>query len=296
MITVIGSINMDMTFLCPEIPRVGETVLGTEYFQNCGGKGANQAVAAARMGSRVTMVGAVGKDGVGDALLEALAMQKVDVSLVKRGKCGSGIAAISVDANGRNNIIVIPGSNNEVVEADVAAMEPMLARSTCVLLQCEIPLKTVEYALRTAKQLGVLTILNPAPACELSDGILKNTDILVPNEHELARIVGMPTDSEADCLAAAHALAKHGIPTVLVTRGEHGVLCLTDGEERTYPAYHVQAVDTTAAGDAFLGGLASALDERLPLTVAIERGQRVAAYAVQHFGAQQSYPMREEVP
>lgn len=290
MITVIGSINMDLVVETPHIPAIGETILGTGFAQNPGGKGANQAVAAARLGSEVALVGCLGSDGFGDVLCGGLKENGVNIAPVRRCEGTSGIALIQVDEAGRNNIVVIPGSNYALCRADIDRAERWFAQSAVVLLQMEIPLDVLGYALERTSAAGCRTILNPAPAHGLTREMLRCTEILVPNEVELSALTQSPCKTEAEIRQAAEALYAQGISHIVVTLGERGVFYKGPDTARFYPANPVRAVDTTAAGDAFLGGFAHCLERGTSFETAICFGQKAAAWAVRHPGAQPSLP------
>ena len=296
MITVTGSINMDLVVRTPHIPQVGETVLAQDFRQNPGGKGANQAVAAARLGSRVSFVGCLGTDSFGDALAEGLARDGIDITHVRRTEqVSSGLALIQVDGQGRNNIAVVPGANYALTCGDIDAARPLYARSKAALFQLEIPLEVTRYALEAAKQAGCLTILNPAPAQALPRELLRWVDILAPNEVELSALTDMPCDTLEQVRAAAGALAAESGCRLVVTLGARGVFHMEEGVGVHYHARPVQAVDTTAAGDSFLGGLAHCLETGAGMAQSIDFGQRVASYAVRRPGAQPSLPTRAQL-
>lgn len=291
MITVVGSINMDLVVSMKEIPKVGETVLGSSFLQNAGGKGANQAIAAAKLGSKVTFIGCIGDDIFGKSLKLSLDVNGVDIDYMKTEKdCSSGIALIQVDEAGQNNIVVIPGSNYAITKEDIDKNLEVFQKSEIVMLQMEIPAKVVQYVLEKAKECGCTTILNPAPACELSGALLQHVDILVPNEHELQRITNTVCGTMEGMEDAAKGLLKLGVGKVLVTMGEKGVFFLDKERKEVYPANKVEVVDTTAAGDAFLGGFVHYYEKSGDISASINYGQRVSAYAIQRVGAQQSLP------
>ena len=296
MITVVGSINMDLVVRAPRIPAVGETITGTDFRENPGGKGANQAVAAARLGSRVAFVGCLGLDSFGDRLQAGLERDGIDVSHVRRTAMqSSGLALIQVDDAGHNNIVVVPGANHALSCRDIDRAAGCFAQSKIAMLQLEIPLDVAEYALARAKAAGCTTILNPAPAQPLSESMLRHADILAPNEGELAILTGMPCDTLQARQAAAAALSAASGALVVVTLGGDGVLCVQGERAVHYPANPVRAVDTTAAGDSFLGALAHRLEQGASMEDAVAFGQRAAAYTVQHQGAQPALPTRADL-
>lgn len=289
MITVLGSLNMDLVALTDRAPAMGETVMGREFRTIPGGKGANQAIAAARAGGTVAMVGAVGSDPFGATLIETLRCDRVDTDLVRQMPSASGTAHIVVDGRGQNAIIVIPGANGTVTrltEADRA----QIRRSSYLLMQLELPLSVVEEAAAVARQAGVQVVLTPAPARELPASLLANVDWLVPNEHEAVLLADI-ADPEA---AAAKLLGLVG--NVVVTLGARGCLWLSrTGESARVPAPQVEAVDTTAAGDTFTGALAVALAEGRPAADALAWACRAAAISVTRLGASPSMPTRAEI-
>ncbi|MFQ5400359.1 MAG: ribokinase [Anaerolineae bacterium] len=296
-IVVVGSLNMDLICRAPHIPAPGETVLGQQFSTAAGGKGANQAVAAARLGAQVAMVGRVGGDLFADQLLDNLTAAKVNHTHVLRDKqATSGVALIVVDEAGQNSIVVAPGANARLTPANVEAAEEAIKGVDLVLLQLEVPLDTVCRAAQIARQHGVKVILNPAPAQPLPDGLLALIDILIPNESETALLTGMPTGSQAEIETAAARLRQSGIGTVILTMGERGALLAREGESIQFapfvPAY---VVDTTAAGDAFVGGFATALAEGKSIVDAVPWGNAAGSLAVTRLGAQPSLPTRAEV-
>lgn len=295
-ITVVGSINMDLVTAAAKIPAPGETVIGGDLQTFPGGKGANQAVAAARQGAQVAMVGRVGDDAFGAQLRQVLADDGVDVGCVwETAVTPTGVALIVVDAQGQNSIVVASGANMRLTPADVEAAAPAIQSARVLLLQLETPLETAQRAAELAHAAGVTVILNPAPARPLPPELLALVDILIPNESETATLTGLPVDNEANLLAAAAQLRAQGVGTVILTLGSRGALLATDSETRHFPAFPVaQVVDTTAAGDAFVGGLATAVARDLPIETAITWGNAAGALAVTRAGAQPSLPTREE--
>jgi ribokinase len=285
-VAVVGSLNMDLVVGVPELPGPGETVVGGDLFRNPGGKGANQAVAAARLGRRVAMVGCVGDDEAGRDLLAALEGDGVDRSRVRvAGGVPSGTAFITVSEDGENQIVVSPGANARLTPDDVAAAEPALAAAAVTLLQLEVPLETVAAAARTA---GGRVLLNPAPVRPLPDELLEQVDVLVPNRVELAQLAGGPVPRTVE--EAARLAGRLAARAVVVTLGADGALVVEDGQVGHLPAVPVRPVDTTAAGDAFCGGLADALAAGAGLQDAARRAVRVAAAACLRRGAQASLP------
>jgi ribokinase len=285
-VAVVGSLNLDLVVRVPELPGPGETVVGGDLFRNPGGKGANQAVAAARLGRRVAMVGCVGDDEAGRHLLAAIDADGVDGSRVRVvDGVPSGTALITVSEDGENQIVVSPGANARLTPGDVADAEAVLRAAAVTLLQLEVPLETVAAAAHTA---GGRVVLNPAPVQALPADLLGRVDVLVPNRVELARLAGGPVP---DTVEAATGLAgRLAARAVVVTLGADGALVVADGRAAHVPAVPVRPVDTTAAGDAFCGGLADALAGGADLREAARRAARVAAAACLRRGAQASLP------
>ena len=294
MIVVIGSINMDLVLRVPRMPLPGETLTGGAFQTIPGGKGANQAVACARLGTgAVAMVGCLGDDAFGQTLRAALVADGVDVSHVTSlAGVASGIASILVDANGQNSIVIAGGANDGLTPAHIDAALPLLERASIVVLQLETPLATVQHAIAVAHGLGKTVVLNPAPAASLPAALLAQVDYLIPNEIEAAMLLGGPAGSDRDAAAALQAL---GCTNVLVTLGAKGVHAALAGGARDFPARAVQAVDTTAAGDTFIGGFVAALASGADAAAAIDMGQRAAAIGVTRAGAQTSIPYLHEL-
>jgi len=289
-VAVVGSLNLDLVIRVAELPGPGETVSGGDLFRNPGGKGANQAVAAARLGRRVAMVGCVGDDQAGHELLASLEAAGVDGSRVRVVEgVPSGTACITVSEDGENQIVVSPGANARLTPDDVAAAAAV--RSAAVtLLQLEVPLETVAAAARAA---GGRVVLNPAPVRALPAELLGRIDVLVPNRVELARLAGGPVPRTVE--QAAELAGRLGGRAVVVTLGADGALVVEDGRAGHVPAVPVRPVDTTAAGDAFCGGLADALAGGAGLQEAARRAVRVAAAACLRPGAQASLPTPAEL-
>lgn len=294
-ILVIGSMNMDLVVELDEIPKPGETVLGNSLEQIPGGKGANQAVAMAKLGSDVTFLGKVGGDGFGDNLLISMKNSGVNTEHIERVKDSTGIAIINVDKGGNNNIVVIPGANFKVDLEYMKRNEKAFDDAEIAVMQLEIPLETVKESLKLAKSKGKTTILNPAPATDLNDEIIKNIDILVPNEHELGRMAGMEVTDEDSIIKASNILLDKGIKEIIVTLGSKGVLHIDKTHHKFFKSYNVDVVDTTGAGDSFIGGFTASFIVDRDIEGAIEIGQKTAALSIQKFGAQSSLPTREEV-
>ncbi len=295
-ITVVGSLNMDLVVRSPRIPMPGETLLGRGFVTLPGGKGANQAVAAARLGGEVTMIGRLGTDGFADSLRTSLGADGVDHSqVIPTPEEPTGVALITVDDAGRNTIIVASGANWQVTPADVDAAEAAITGADVLLLQLELPLESVMRAAQIAKAHGVRVVLNPAPARPLPPELLALVDILIPNEPETALLSGLPVEDEAQAHAAAARLLELGVGAVILTLGSRGALLTTAEGSHLVPAFPVTPVDTTAAGDAFLGGLAVALGEGKSLIEAMRWGNATGGLSTTRFGAQPSLPRRSDV-
>jgi ribokinase len=291
-VVVVGSLNLDIVVPVPHHPAPGETVLGGDSYRNPGGKGANQAVAAARLGQRVAMVGRVGDDEAGALLVISLEHEGVDAGAVKTTTgVPSGIALIAVDEHGENTIVVSPGANGRVSASDVSAAAPLLVAANIVLLQLEIPIEAIEEAAKLAQG---RVILNPAPAATLPLEVLERVDVLVPNRTELARLTKRAKPGGMEELVDA-ARSLRGPGAVVVTLGELGALVIEKGRSTHVPVVSVEAVDTTAAGDCFCAALADSLARGSALEDAARWGTRAAAIAITRKGAQASLPRRDEV-
>ena len=295
-ISVVGSSNMDLVIKTERIPRPGETILGGEFVMIAGGKGANQAVAAARLGAQVNFIARVGNDAFGTSMLENFARDGINSDyVVKDQSKASGVATITVDSNGENSIVVAPGANAALTPADVEAAEKVIAESDSLLLQLEVPLETVIRAAELARKHGTRVILDPAPAQKLPDNLLKLVDILTPNESEAELLTGIAGDSEETARKQAESLSSSGVCCVLVTRGASGSL-LYDGKEfKSFSALKVKSVDSTAAGDCFNGALAAALSEGKSIDQSIAFASRAAACSTTRLGAQDSLPGKFEM-
>ena len=295
MIAVVGSLNMDLVINTESIPRPGETVLGTDFRRIPGGKGGNQAAAAARLGSEVIMIGAVGKDDMGGALIQSLIADGVNTEFIlKKDGVSTGIAAIIVEQSGNNAITVVSGANYELSKEDVLNDRTIIEKSKIVLIQLEIPLPTVKQALSIAKSSDCLTILNPAPAAVLDQEILGDIDIMTPNELELELLSGCPAKSMGEIQIAGNRLLEQGVKELVVTLGERGCVRINQDGMKHFSARKVTAIDTTAAGDCFNGALAVALAEGKEMEDAIEFAISSSALSVTKFGAQTSLPYRKE--
>jgi ribokinase len=295
-IVVVGSLNMDLIARTSRIPAPGETILGHDFRTAPGGKGANQAVAAARAGARVRMVGRVGRDAFGEELLANLDANEVDHRFVLRDEtAATGVAVIVVDDAGENSIVVLSGANMQLTPADVEAAEAAIAEADLMLLQLEIPLPAVQRAAELGRKHGVQVVLNPAPARSLPADLLRLIDVLIPNETETALLTGMPIDTIPDLKAAAAALRAQGPAAVILTLGARGALLSTADQMLLAPAFPVMPVDTTAAGDAFAGGFGAALAGGKSLFEAVRQGNAAGALAATRLGAQPSLPTRSEI-
>ena len=290
-ILVVGSINMDLVVRVPHSPKPGETVLGGDFETFPGGKGANQAVAAARMGGNVTMIGRVGNDNFGDTLIQGLLENDVKTThVIKDSDAPTGIAMIAVAPDGENMIVVAPGANSKVSLEDISNTRELMRQSDLLLLQLECPLEIICAAVDLAKVYQVPVVLNPAPAQPLPKSLLGNVDYLTPNQTELTQL----TD-ESDINRAINKIQGWGMENLIITLGPNGARVISGGLDKHLPAHEITAVDTTAAGDSFNGALAVALAEQKPLIEAVRYGMAAGALAATKHGAQPSLPMREAV-
>ena len=301
MIVVIGSINMDLVLRVPRMPLPGETLTGGAFRTIPGGKGANQAVACARLSGKVAgaqqvaMIGCVGDDAFGATLRAALVGDGIiDSHVTTLPGVASGIASILVDDNGQNSIVIAGGANDLLSPAHIDAAQGLIEQADIVVLQLETPMDTVVHAIKLARSLGKTVVLNPAPAASLPDGVLEQVDYLIPNEIEAAMLAGVSPEG-ADAKALAAALQKLGSDNVIITLGSKGVHAALYGGDFTFPAEVVQAVDTTAAGDTFIGGFVAGLASGMDEAEAIQQGQRAAAWSVTKPGAQTSIPHLHEL-
>lgn len=293
-ILVIGSSNTDMTIKSERLPAPGETILGGKFLMGAGGKGANQAVAARRLGGDVTFVCKVGRDIFGDNAIKGYEKEGIDTSHILRSDAPSGVALILVDAKAENSIAVAPGANGDLTPADIRNLRGVIAEASYLILQLEVPVETVLEAARIAHEAGVYVILNPAPACPLPEELFKYLSLITPNQTETALMTGIEAD-EASLDKAVDALRAKGVKDVIVTLGSRGSIVCT-GEKRDFiPACKVKAVDTTAAGDTFCGALCVALSEGKSLKDAAAFATKASALAVQKMGAQDSIPYRKDI-
>lgn len=295
-IVVVGSSNTDLVIITPRIPSVGETIIGGDFIMASGGKGANQAVAAARLGAEVTFVARVGIDMFGERAIQDLRNNKVDTSYVARdSENPSGVAMIFVDREGDNVIIVAPGSNGKLSPEDVSKAEEAIESADILLLQLEIPLDTVEYAVDKGHESNVKVILNPAPATKLSQKILSKITVLTPNKSEAEILTGIKVINETTASKAAGLLRKRGVKNVIITLGTMGSFLATEDKKLLIPTKRVKAVDTTAAGDAFNGALAYALAKGEEISEAVRFANCAGALAATKIGAQPSLPFEGEI-
>lgn len=294
-ILVIGSSNTDMTAKTAELPRPGETVLGGVFTMGAGGKGANQAVAAQRLGGKVKFICKVGKDMFGDNSIAQYEKEGLDTSGILRSELPSGVALIYVDSHAENCIVVASGANGDLTEDDIEKSRKDLEGCDILLLQLESPIPSVLKAAKIAHQAGKTVVLNPAPACPLPEELFRNIDLFIPNETELSTFSGMPVTSQEEAEAAAKAMQAKGVGKLIVTMGSKGALICEGGPSVFVPAHKVKAVDTTAAGDTFCGALCVAISEGKSLKEAAEFACAASALTVQKMGAQNSIPYRKDL-
>ena len=294
-IVVVGSANVDLTTFTDQFPRPGETIFGREFHLGFGGKGANQAVAAALCGARVSMVARVGDDLFGEATIRNFTSRGVDAArvLITPG-VSSGVAPIFVDSSGQNRILVVKGANDRLLPADVDAAAELLRDADCLVLQLEIPLETVYYTLAFARRHGIRTILNPAPGQPLELARIANADYLVPNETEAEALTGMPVRNLEEARACASALLAAGIPRVILTLGANGALYCSPQGDRHMPSHPVKALDSSGAGDAFIGSFAAFLAGGLDEAESIARANVYAAISTLSIGTQSSFVTLEQ--
>jgi ribokinase len=299
-ILVVGSLNMDLVMQMPAIPRPGETLLGGKFATFPGGKGANQAVAAARLGAQVSLVGRVGDDAFGEQMLQIIRNEGIDARFVSVDvHNATGVALITVDAQGQNTISIASGANYSLTAEDVHQALIQIPEIDLLVMPLETPMETIRAAAQIAKQRQARVILNPAPAQDLDESLLRLIDVIVPNESETERLIGRAIKNGDDARKAGAELLKRGVANAVLTLGESGALLIEGSSEEPafvfIPAFQVRVVDTTAAGDAFVGALATGLGEGLSLTNAAHFASAVAALSVTRPGAQPSLPYRSEV-
>lgn len=295
-ICVVGSSNTDLFFRTTRLPRPGETLLGKSFHTGFGGKGANQAVMAARLGARVTMIGRVGRDVFGDDTLRNYRAEGIDTTFVTTDdERPTGVASIVVGDQAENCILVVAGANLGLTPEHIQTAKPALETADVLLTQLEVPVAATLEALRLARAAGVPTVLNPAPAQKLPDELLRQADYCIPNETELELLTGQAVATPGQAEVAARALRGRGPRVVIVTLGERGALVADEQGTSVIPTRKVEAVDPTGAGDAFIGSLAVFLAEGIGLRDAVARANVVAAVSVTRIGTQAAYPRRTEV-
>ena len=286
---------MDLVVKVEDRPKGGQTVIGGDFKEVPGGKGANQAVAMARLGGNVNMIGKVGNDGFGQTLLNALNNDNVNTEYINKDDVSTGVAMITVDKNAENSIVVAPGANFKVDKEYIDQSIEGIKNSDIVVLQLETPIDTIKYALSKSKELGKYTILNPAPAVKLEDDIICNVDLLTPNETELEILSGVEIKNEYDIQKAAQMMIDKGVKELIVTLGSKGSLYINKETSMFKNAYKVEAIDTTAAGDSYTGALAVAFANGKNIEDAMDFASKVGALSVQKEGAQSSLPTLEDV-
>lgn len=298
-VTVLGSLNVDTSFRIKSFPKPGETVQVSEKSNAAGGKGANQAVAAARQGAKTAFIGQIGNDGAGKFMLDSLKADNIDSTYVSQNESvGTGTANIMLDEDGQNCILVYGGANQSLTDDNVSKAEPIIKDSDFIVAQFETPEQAAISAFQIAKKNNVITVLNPAPApaSAINPELLKLTDIIVPNELESASITGIKITNENSMIKTADTFAGMGVPNVIITIGDKGAFYSTKNGHGLIPAYKVKAVDTTAAGDTFIGALVSQISPDFSNIVdAIKFAEHASSLTVQRLGAQPSIPTLEEV-
>jgi ribokinase len=295
-IAVVGSSNTDMIIKAPRIPRPGETVLGGRFSMAAGGKGANQAVAAARAGGDVVFVARVGSDFFGERAIRSFVSDHIDSSLITKDRTEpSGIALVFVGEEGQNSIAVAAGANEQLSEEEIEKSRNVIASADTLLMQLEVPVETVTVAAQIAVASGVRVILNPAPAQKLPSKLLKMIHILTPNEFEAEVLTGVRISDDRSASSACTKLLAQGVQIALITLGARGAFLATAGIRELVPGYPVRAVDSTGAGDVFNGALAVALSEGKEIRDAVKFANAAAALSVTRLGAQPSIPRRREI-
>ncbi len=295
-IAVVGSSNTDMVIKSKHLPAPGETILGGNFLMNPGGKGANQAVAAAKLGGEVVFVARVGQDLFGAEAVKGFKAVGINTEyVVTDSEHPSGVALIMVDDKGENCISVASGANNALAPDDLDRARASLEQSSLILMQLETPLETIAHAAALGQELSKKVILNPAPACELPDELLSRINIITPNESEAELLTGIKVGSEDSAAVAAKVLRERGVDTVIITMGARGAYVQSESFSVMVPSRSVDAVDTTAAGDTFNGALAVALDREMPIAEAVRFANLAASVSVTRMGAQSSAPLLNEV-
>ncbi|AKU69079.1 ribokinase [Prevotella fusca JCM 17724] len=295
-IVIVGSANTDMVISADHFPLPGETLMGTNFMTNFGGKGANQAVAAARMGGQTIFIGKVGNDNFGTSIISNLESEGINVShLYTTQKTSTGVALITTIPSGENSIIVNAGANGQLTADDVRDSEEVIAEAGTVLMQLETPVAALTEAAKLGKKHGAFTVLNPAPASPLPHELLENIDLLIPNETEASSISGVEIKDESTAMEAISVIQGMGVKNVIITVGSKGAIAKVDGKMIMVPAFKVKAIDTTAAGDTFCGALCVALSEGKDIEAAIRFGNKASSVSVTRKGAQLSIPQRKEL-
>ena len=295
-VVVVGSFNMDLVIKTERRPQKGETLIGEEFGMFIGGKGANQAIAASRLGADVTMIGRLGTDLFGDTFISEFAKERINTDFVVRdAAAGTGVASPVIDAEGDNSIIIVPRANMRLNVEDVERASHKIADADVLLLQLEVPIEPSQRAAEIARSNGVEVILNPAPARELPDSFLGLVDILIPNEVETEFLSKVTVADDEGARLAAHVLFEKGVSTIVLTLGSRGALLLTSHQSKLAPAYSVKVVDTTAAGDAFCGAIATALASGEKIEDAVAFANATGALAVTVLGAAPSMPTADQV-
>lgn len=294
-IMVIGSSNTDMTVVADRLPVPGETVLGGKFAMGPGGKGANQAVAAQRLGGNVSFICKVGKDIFGENAIRHYKDEGMDTTGIMLSEQPSGVALISVDTNAENCIVVASGANGDITEADIEAHRKEIEDASILLLQLEIPVEAVVRAAKIGYEAGVYVILNPAPACDLPEEIYRYLSLIIPNQTEIALMTGIEARDEESAAKAVEALRSKGVKDVIVTMGSKGSMVYNQEQATLIPSKKVKAVDTTAAGDTYCGGLCVALAEGKDIIEAARFATAASGLTVQKRGAQDSIPYRKDI-
>ncbi|MBT3180239.1 MAG: ribokinase [Candidatus Marinimicrobia bacterium] len=295
-VTVVGSFMYDLVATVPRRPRAGETLVGDSFGMFLGGKGANQAIAASRAGATVTMIGRLGNDLFGKQFLEKFSQEGINTDFVVQDKeNGTGIGMPLIDSSGDNSIVIIPQANMALTVKNINQAEASIAKADVLVMQCEVPLEANQRAAEIAKENGTLVILNPAPAQLIPNHTLELVDIITPNETETEILTGLPTKTEDEVILAGKSLLSKGVKTVILTLGERGSMLLTKNGEKIIPAFDVNAVDTTAAGDSFCGALAASLADGKSINSSVEIANAAGALAVTILGAEPSLPHRDAI-
>lgn len=294
-VLIVGSLNIDVTLMVENFPKLGETIIGKSYYESCGGKGANQAVAVAALGLDASMLGKVGKDTFGITLLNNLKKYNIDTSYVLQDDCESGKAFIQVDKEGNNNIVVIPGCNFTLTPQEIDNSENAFLNCRAVILQNEIPMDTVLYVLKKAKKKNLLTVYNPAPAKRIDNEYIKYIDYLILNETELEEIFNLHLDDLQDKEKIFSMMLEKQLKNLIITVGEKGSIYITNSIIEYFSPFAVKAVDTTAAGDTFIGAFTMKILQGDNVPSAMKFANAASALAVSKRGAQESIPSVEEV-